>query len=248
MKNKSYALFIIIILVLLNIFIFSTYKFVVFLGSPDQGLNISEIISRVVPPLLGAFLSAIVAFIIFYLTKLKEDLTKKSQSKMFLEIIEQDITSNINSVQNLFNIISTTPSKNLAPLLEENSATLELFKITSSNLSVEIIDKFLVQLNKKDFLIISEKVKNYKSLISSLDLLNNEITETKNKEIIIDRLKNLVDYFSNKADLTPPNKRKLSSIFTSLPPMTKNLLIILVVILLLHTLLNMVLIKFFLKV
>ncbi|WBF54866.1 hypothetical protein HXV90_02845 [Lysinibacillus sp. JK80] len=142
MKNYSYKILNLIILTLLIIFIVSTFKFIDFFTLNFPKLNTTEVFSRIAPPLLGAFFSGIVALLVFYLTKMKEDLTKKSQSKMFLDIIDKEITENIKSIEMIFKVIESTTSKNLASTINENVDTSERFKILCSNLSNEIIDNF----------------------------------------------------------------------------------------------------------
>lgn len=245
MKNYFYAILNITILVLLIIFIFSTLRFLDFFISIYPNLNISEVFSRIAPPLLGAFFSGIVAILVFYLTKLKEDFTKKSQSKMFLEIIDNEIIANIKSIEKIFEIIKSTPPKDLAQIINTNPETSERFKILSSNLSNEIVDKFLVQLNKNDYVVISEKVKNYKSILNFLELLNNNVTEVTNKEIVIDKLKNLVNYFDNLPIKNKSKKQQIRNLFSSLPTTTQNLIIIFLIVII-NSFFNILLIKIFL--
>ncbi|MFJ3386878.1 hypothetical protein [Lysinibacillus sp. Ag94] len=243
MKNYSNRILSIIILILLIIMIIATNKFIDFFTSNYPNLNNTEVISRITPPLLGAFFSGIVAIIVFYLNKIKEDITKRSQSDMFLQIIDKEITANIKSIEVICRIIESTTSKELAYTINNNTDTSERFKILCSNLSNEIIDKFLVQLNKNDYLIISEKVKNYKSLNNFLDLLNNDVTEVANKEIIIDKLKNLVDYFNNLQNIQEPkNVKKIMTLFEVFLKTKKNILIILFI-LIINAIINILLIK-----
>ena len=239
---KKYSNYIIgfIFLSLIIIFIESIHSFVIYFISIDQSVIKTEILSKILPPLLGAFFSGIIALLIFYLTKLKEEISKRNQSSMLLDIIEREIQANLSSVETLSEILTSKPSEELAKLLVAGSIVQEQFKVVSSNLSTEIIDKFLVQLNKEDYLKVATKTKKFKSLISSLDMLNNDIKEQNNKALLIDRLKNLFEFFSKEA--IEDSTRKFFSLEN------KKLLSFIVILLICSTIfysvLNIILIKY----
>lgn len=195
-----------------------------------------EVLSKVLPSLLGAFFSGIVAIIIFYITKLKEEFSKKNQSKMFLEIIESEIETNLNSVSELSEIIITTEPTKLVDLLEQGSIQ-EQFIVLSSNLSTEVIDKFLIQLNKEDYSNIATKCKKFKSLIHSLDMLNDKITDKDNKVLLINRLKILFEFFTTEKNL--PEKENNSFLKRN-----SNLIFIGFSFIIINTIINIILIKF----
>lgn len=239
MKNKSNYFIGMIILLLLFIFTRSVYNFVVYFISIDPITTQNEILSKIVPPLLGAFFSGIVAVIIFYLTKLKEEVSKKNQSKMYLDIITTEIQDNLNSVEFLSDLIIKKSSDELASLLKPGTPIQEQFKVVSSSLTTEVIDKFLIQLNKEDFLKIANKTKKFKLLISSLDMLNNDIKEQDNKALLIERLKKLFEFFSTK------DTEEMTGKFYSLE--NKKLLSTIVILLICSTVLYSVLNIFFIK-
>lgn len=187
-----------VLIILLILLINSIHSFSTFLFSTNGNIDKTELLGRIIPPLLGAFFSGIVAILIFYLTKLKEEFTKKSQSKMFLQIIENEIDENLKSVNKISDILNTTPSIELAKKLTESKKTQEQFKVICSNLSTEIIEKFLVQLNKKDYLDIANQYKKFKLLIQSLEMLNNDVNDEENKTILIERIKLIFKFFTTE--------------------------------------------------
>lgn len=206
MKNKTNNIILLLILVLLFMFFESLHSFVKYYISIDSEIKYNDIKSRILPPLLGSFFSGIVALLIFYLTKLKDDFSKNRQSKMYLQIIDEEINSNLTSIDKLKEIVSDTDATDLANSITNNPVIQEQFKLLSTNLSAEIMDKFVVQLNKDDYILASKKCKNFHSLIQSLQMLNSTNGETENKVLLIKRIKEIFKSF-DKAENDPGKSR-----------------------------------------
>jgi|GEM_PF-3669925 len=193
-KKYSNQIWTTIILILLITFLIS-FKYVLsyYFSISDQKETIN-ILGKILPALLGAFFSAIVAIIIFFLTKYKEELSKKNNSSMYADLIEEEVKSNmqfINSIKKLFTVSTTT---NLATELTTNNIVLRNFKNVSSQISIEIIDKFLVQLNKEDYLKIMPLYKKYQSLLITLKLITEDTsTQGESLPILLDKLKSLME-------------------------------------------------------
>lgn len=236
MKNKDNKIFFSLILILLIIFIKFTHSFVNYLVSINPDASQTEVLSKFIPPLLGAFFSGIVAIIIFYLTKLKEEYKQKAHSKMLVEIIEEDINSNLESISSLVQIIKNKSAEDIVNL-QENSTEAEKFLVITSNLSSEIIDKILGQLNKEDYLIIATKIKKFKSLIKSFEMLNVEIKDKENKKIVIERLKILNEYFETNKFIDRSKPKFLI--------LNKNFFYEGVIIVVLYSILNLILFNLF---
>lgn len=235
-ENNLNKILVSLIIVLLIIFIYVLKDFLSYYSSLTETEQSVNLIGKILPPLLGAFFSGIVAISIFVLTKIKEDFTKKNNSTMYLEIIKNEIESNLKSVKQIKEFLKNDTFDNLAISLTKDASLLQKFTVLAEQLSTEIIDKFLVQLNKDDYLAIIKAYKNFNLLIDSLNLITGDKElHNSNKEIVLARLDKLFDYFDHEEMI-----KKITT------PFYENTVIVVISISLIYLFLNIITFKFIL--
>lgn len=207
LKKHSNKIWISIILILLIIFLIS-FKYVLeyyFLISNQK--ETIDILSKILPPLLGAFFSGIVAIIIFVLTKYKEELTKKNNSSMYVDLIQEEIKSNTKLLTSIKNLFDHSSPEQLATELMTDEELLRIFKNVSSQVSIEIIDKFLLQLNKEDYLKIMPLYKKYQSLLITLKLITEDTDkQAESLPVLLGKLKSLIVQIEKRVENEPSSE------------------------------------------
>lgn len=210
-SNNKINSFLICIVIILGILLFISFSILLNLKFPFGELDKTQIFVKSVPPLLGATLSGLIALLVYYLNKQKEIETKKSNSSMALRMIQMELNENHKVVLELKNAFNGTNLDSLTDMLsnEEKLGNVELkemFVVIQSKFTLEITDKLFSNLLDSDYLSLAKEIKEIRSLISMLDLINTNISSNQNKKALLQMIQNTINNVQPIQDTPSLNK------------------------------------------
>lgn len=149
---------------------------------------------KIIPPMIGATISGVVALIIFYMNKhLDKVKTDKAEEKT-KELIILELKENINILKNLKLIVNNEHFVKQLKIPE--SITRNGFLIEQSKLSTVTLDNLIDDLNKNDYITMNLAIKTIYKIKGSILLINDAtITNEKNLESLKTNICSNIDTF-----------------------------------------------------
>lgn len=206
---KKFTFLYLIIFVLLFFLIISLYIIFDF-NFITSKTSIKDILIKVLPPLLGAFFSGLVALLVFSLTKRKEEINDAKKSNDAVEIIKTELKENFNFNSKLNSFLQKTPTETIVRNLctEPNQKIKDYFKMLKNEFSTDIIDEVLDKVSFNKLTTILQDIKSVRNIKKIVDLINTEIQTEETLTQSINRLKETSKLFSESKLYEESTKRK----------------------------------------